>query len=380
MKFSIDLVVGARPNFMKAAPLSHMLNKYPGDIAVRLVHTGQHYDENMSQIFFEDLGMPEPDVYLEVGSGSHAKQTGDIMVAYEELLREDLPDLVLVVGDVNSTVAAALVAKKLGTQLGHIEAGLRSLDRRMPEEINRIATDSISDHLFTTSRGANENLRQEGHAVEEIHFVGNLMIDSLNSFIDRADCSALLREREVQAGRYGLITLHRPSNVDDKAIFTGILQAFKQIQEELPLIFPAHPRTRNRLEEFGLLADVENHPNFHLLEPVGYLEFIALQRDAQIIFTDSGGIQEESTVLGVPCLTIRENTERPVTITEGTNRLIGSDPRAIVEAVEETLSGDLTEGKIPEKWDGKTAERILSVLWEINPHRNTLSSRPGGIP
>lgn len=370
MKFTIDLVVGARPNFMKAAPLYHMLNKYPRDFDVRMVHTGQHYDDNMSKVFFEDLGLPEPDVYLEVGSGTHARQTGAIMTSYEDLLRENLPDLVLVAGDVNSTVAGALVAKKMQTQLGHIEAGLRSRDRRMPEEINRIVTDSISDHLFTTSRGANENLRQEGHRDEQIHFVGNLMIDSLNSFIDRADCTSILRTLGVQPERYGLITLHRPSNVDVKETFTGILQAFKQIQDDLPLVFPAHPRTRSRLEEFGLLGDIEDYPNIHLLDPVGYLEFIALQRDARLIFTDSGGIQEESTVLGIPCLTIRENTERPVTLTEGTNRLVDSSPPAIIEAVGEILDGKVSEGKIPEKWDGRTAERILSVLWEINPHRN----------
>lgn len=358
-------VVGARPQFVKAAAVHRALQRHAGQVVHFLLHTGQHYDDNMSKVFFEDLGLPEPDVYLEVGSGTHARQTGAIMTSYEDLLGEYLPDLVLVAGDVNSTVAGALVAKKMQTQLGHIEAGLRSRDRRMPEEINRIVTDSISDHLFTTSRGANENLRQEGHPDEQIHFVGNLMIDSLNSFIDRADCASILHTLGVQAERYGLITLHRPSNVDVKETFTGILQAFKQIQDDLPLVFPAHPRTRSRLEEFGLLGDIEDYPNIHLLDPVGYLEFIALQRDARLIFTDSGGIQEESTVLGIPCLTIRENTERPVTITEGTNRLVDSSPAAIIEAVGEILDGKVSEGKIPEKWDGRTAERILSVLWTL---------------
>lgn len=365
MTSAIDLVVGARPNFMKAAPLYHVLKKHPDQFAVRLVHTGQHYDENMSRIFFDELGLPEPDVYLEVGSGTHAEQTGNVMIAYEHLLQSEPAELVLVVGDVNSTAAGAMVAKKLQLQLGHIEAGLRSNDRRMPEEINRIVTDSISDYLFTTSRGANRNLRAEGHTEDQIHFVGNLMIDSLNSFIDQADCSHLLQELELEPGSYGLITLHRPSNVDDQETFTGILRAFEQIQRELPLVFPAHPRTRSRLEEFGFLGEFTALPNVHLLNPVGYLDFIALQREARLIFTDSGGIQEESTVLGVPCLTIRENTERPVTMTQGTNQLVGADPETLIQAVRSILDGKPVEGRIPEKWDGHTAPRILAVLREM---------------
>lgn len=361
----IDLIVGARPNFMKAAPIYHELQRYPDEFTVRLVHTGQHYDEKMSDIFFRQLKLPEPDVYLGVGSGTHAEQTGAIMVEYEKLLLDSPADLVLVVGDVNSTLACALVAKKLHLKVGHIEAGLRSFDRRMPEEINRLVTDSISDYLFTTSQDANEHLSREGHAAETIFFVGNLMIDSLNTYLDQAGCDALLSSLGVQAGEYGLITLHRPSNVDNLESFAKILEAFQEIVHYMPLIFPAHPRTIERISQLDLNGDLESLPGFHIIDPVGYLEFIALEKSAKVILTDSGGIQEESTVLGVPCLTLRENTERPVTITKGTNRLVDPEPHAIVNAITPIINGRTASGSIPEKWDGHAAERIRKVLLSL---------------
>lgn len=362
----IDLIVGARPNFMKAAPLYHALQNTSEAFDIRLVHTGQHYDATMSDIFFNQLGLPEPDVYLGVGSGTHAEQSAAIMVEYEKLLRDSPADLVLVVGDVNSTMACALVAKKLHTKVGHIEAGLRSFDREMPEEINRIVTDSISDFLFITSRDANDHLINEGHSEGQIFFVGNLMIDSLNNFIDQADCSGLLASLGAEAGEYGLITLHRPSNVDDPETFTGILEAFHDILRYLPLIFPAHPRTQKQIAQLDTDGYFRSIRDFHLIDPVGYLEFIALEKKAKVILTDSGGIQEESTVLGVPCLTLRRNTERPVTITEGTNRLVKPEPHSIVNAITPIINGKTVKGGIPEKWDGHTAVRIVDVLKQIS--------------
>jgi len=358
----IDLIVGARPNFMKAAPLYHAMQGYPGEFEVRLIHTGQHYDEKMSDIFFHQLKLPKPDVYLGVGSGTHAVQTGAVMVEYEKLLLKEPADLVLVVGDVNSTLACALVAKKLHLKVGHIEAGLRSFDRQMPEEINRLVTDSIADYLFTTSRDADEHLKREGHSENAIFFVGNLMIDSLNTYLDRADCSELLDSLGVRKGEYGLVTLHRPSNVDNPETFAGILEAFQEIAEYMPLIFPTHPRTRERIARLDTNGELNSLPGFHLIDPVGYLEFIALEQSAKVILTDSGGIQEESTVLGVPCLTLRENTERPVTITEGTNRLVHPEPHAIVNVITPIINGRMPSGSIPEKWDGQAAERIVDIL------------------
>jgi len=363
----IDLIVGARPNFMKAAPLYHELCKYPEDFQVRLVHTGQHYDKKMSQIFFEQLRLPKPAVYLGVGSGSHGEQTAKVMIEYEKLLMEQTPaELVLVVGDVNSTMACALVTKKLHLRLGHIEAGLRSRDMSMPEEINRLVTDSISDLLFTTSRDADENLISEGHPEERIHFVGNLMIDSLQQYLDQADCSQLLQNLGVSSGRYGLITLHRPSNVDDEKMLLEILNAFERIQQDLPLIFPVHPRTEDRINRLRSSGAIPSLGKLYLIPPVGYLEFIALEREAKLILTDSGGIQEESTVLGIPCLTLRENTERPVTIWEGTNQLVELSTEAIVKAVSGIMNGEVTPGGIPDKWDGKSAQRIADILRRIN--------------
>lgn len=362
----IDLVVGARPNFMKAAPLYHELKKYPESFSVRLVHTGQHYDKKMSRIFFDQLGLPKPDVYLGVGSGSHAEQTGKVMVEYEQLLLEDPADLVLVFGDVNSTMACSIVARKLHIKLGHVEAGLRSFDMRMPEEINRMVTDSIADYLFTPSPDGDENLIKEGHSPASIFFVGNIMIDSLNNFLDQADCSEILNRLGLESGHFGLITLHRPSNVDHEETFLEILNAFQQIQQKLPLIFPVHPRTRQRIASLEKSGKLQPMKNLHLLEPIGYLEFIALERDARVILTDSGGIQEESTILGVPCLTLRENTERPITVSQGTNQLVDPVTTDILEAINPILNGRKISGKIPDKWDGQTADRIVKVLLEIN--------------
>jgi len=361
----IDLVVGARPNFMKAAPLYHELKKHPDDFSVRLVHTGQHYDKKMSKIFFEELHLPKPDIYLGVGSGTHAEQTAKVMIEYEKLLLDDPVDVVLVFGDVNSTLACSLVAKKLHIKLGHVEAGLRSFDMRMPEEINRLVTDSIADYLFTPSSDGDKHLSKEGHADDSIFFVGNIMIDSLQTFLPKADCSALLRRLEIEPGHYGLITLHRPSNVDNEETFLQILQAFETIQQKLPLIFPVHPRTKQRIASLGEKGNIQPMENLHLIEPVGYLEFIALQRESRLILTDSGGIQEESTVLGIPCLTLRENTERPITISEGTNQLVDPTKEAILSAATPLLDGEKIKGQTPEKWDGKTAERIVKVLLEI---------------
>jgi len=362
---TLDLIVGARPNFMKAAPLYEEIKKHSDTLNVRLVHTGQHYDEKMSTIFFEQLGLPKPDIYLGVGSGSHANQTGTIMVEYEKLLMDKPVDLVLVVGDVNSTMACAVVAKKLHIPVGHIEAGLRSFDMRMPEEINRLVTDSITDYLFTTSADADDHLKKEGHSEDKIQFVGNLMIDSLNNYIDEADCSEILNELGVDRDEYALITLHRPSNVDDEESLIEILDAFDVIQKDLPLIFPAHPRTKQRIQALKDAGKYSGLDSLHLIEPVGYLEFIALERDAKVILTDSGGIQEESTVLGIPCLTLRENTERPVTVTVGTNRLVDPKKDDILRAIKPILEGAPVSGKIPEKWDGKAAERIVDVLLKI---------------
>jgi len=354
-------VVGARPNLMKIAPLVEEMRRYP-DIRQRLLHTGQHYDEAMSQVFFDELGIPRPDIYLGVGSGSHAEQTARVMVGFEQVLLEERPDVVVVVGDVNSTLACALVTAKMGVPLAHVEAGLRSFDRRMPEEINRIVTDALADFLFTTSREADENLRREGIPAEKVFFVGNVMIDTLLKHRERARTLGTPARFGLQAGRYALLTLHRPSNVDDPAVFSGILDALVEIQRELPLLFPIHPRTAGRLRDFGLEKRLAAAPNLRLVEPLGYLEFLDLMIHARVVLTDSGGIQEETTILGIPCLTLRENTERPVTITEGTNTLVGSDPVRIVDGVRRILAGESKAGRIPELWDGRAAGRIVALL------------------
>jgi UDP-N-acetylglucosamine 2-epimerase (non-hydrolysing) len=347
---------------MKIAPILEELKKHPDQFEPYLVHTGQHYDEKMSKVFFEELGLPEPDRYLGVGSGSHAAQTAKVMIAFEDVLTEEKPDLVLVVGDVNSTVACSLDAVKLHIPVGHVEAGLRSRDRTMPEEINRLVTDAISDLLFTTCRDADENLLQEGIPREKIFFAGNVMIDSLRKFEHLAESVPILSTLGLESKGYGLVTLHRPSNVDQLEHFEGIIRAFGEIQTRLPLIFPIHPRTEKMIAELGLQSQVAAMKNLRFVAPVGYLDFLKLQKSARLVLTDSGGIQEETTVLGVPCLTLRENTERPITVEVGTNQLVGVDRERIVRAAMDILDGNEKPGRIPEGWDGKAAERIVEAL------------------
>lgn len=351
-------VVGARPNFMKAAPVMAALAAY-GQVEQLLVHTGQHYDENMSQIFFEELGLPEPDVNLEVGSASHAVQTAEVMQRFEPVVLAEQPDWVLVYGDVNSTVATALVATKLHVPVAHVEAGLRSFDRRMPEEINRLLTDQMADLLFTPSVDGNENLAREGIAGQKIKLVGNVMIDTLLRLLPQAEGRWPALQQKWGLDDYGLVTLHRPSNVDDRQMLPQILETLHGIGAQLPLIFPVHPRTRKRIQDWGLPVD---GARLSLVEPVGYLDFIALQQQARLIITDSGGIQEESTYLGVPCLTVRENTERPITITVGTNQLVGQDMALLQEKVDEIFRGKAKQGNNPPLWDGRAGERIAEII------------------
>ncbi|RKY57710.1 MAG: UDP-N-acetylglucosamine 2-epimerase (non-hydrolyzing) [Candidatus Neomarinimicrobiota bacterium] len=361
----IDLIVGARPNYMKAAPVYRELMKYPTEFQCRLVHTGQHYDEKMSDIFFRELELPKPHIYLGVGSGRHGEQTGKIMIEYEKAILDNKPDLVLVAGDVNSTVACSLVAVKMHIKVGHIEGGLRSRDWNMPEEINRIVTDNISDYLFTTSRDADENLKAEGIAPEKIFFVGNTMIDSLQYYMPRVDRRKIHDELNVKPGEYILITLHRPSNVDRDEIFKDLFDTLETIQKRITIVFPMHPRTRKMLAEFGMGHYLEL-PNLKITEPLGYHDFMKLQKHAALVLTDSGGLQEETTVLGVPCLTLRKNTERPITIWEGTNELVGPNPEKILSRTTAILNGDVKKGKIPEYWDGHAAERLVAVLRNIS--------------
>lgn len=345
-------VVGARPNFMKAAPVIRALAKWP-EARQTLVHTGQHYDKNLSDVFFPQLNMPEPDVNLEVGSGSHAWQTAEVMTRFEPVVLERKPDIVLVYGDVNSTVAAALVCSKLLIRVAHVEAGLRSFDRTMPEEINRIVTDRLADMLFTPSEDGDINLAREGVPAKKIYRVGNVMIDTLVQLLPLAVQSP----KNGLPERYALVTLHRPSNVDDRTSLRSILQALVEVNEQLEVVFPVHPRTRQRIEQFGI-----NIEKLHLLEPLPYIEFLALQRRAAVVITDSGGIQEETTYLGVPCLTLRSNTERPVTVTLGTNVLIGADLGRLSLELSKILEGKGKKGTLPPLWDGHAAERIAEVL------------------
>jgi UDP-N-acetylglucosamine 2-epimerase (non-hydrolysing) len=345
-------VVGARPNFMKAAPVMRALKKWP-EARQTLVHTGQHYDKNLSDVFFSQLNMPEPDVNLQVGSGSHARQTAEVMTRFEPVVLERKPDVVLVYGDVNSTVAAALVCSKLLIRVAHVEAGLRSFDRTMPEEINRIVTDRLADMLFTPSEDGDINLEREGIPAEKIYRVGNVMIDSLVQFLP----VAMQRSKNGLPDRYALVTLHRPSNVDDSASLQSIFKALLEVNEQLEVVFPVHPRTRQRIEQFGI-----NIEKLHLLEPLPYIEFLALQRRAAVVITDSGGIQEETTYLGVPCLTLRSNTERLVTVTLGTNVLIGQDLGRLSSELSKILEGKGKKGTLPPLWDGHAAERIAEAL------------------
>jgi len=354
-------VCGARPNFMKIAPLMRAYGDHDA-LEPILVHTGQHYDEKMSRLFFEELQIPRPDLNLEVGSGSHAQQTAEIMKRFEPLVVEQTPDMVLVVGDVNSTIACALVAAKLGVAVAHVEAGLRSFDPSMPEEINRVLTDRISDLLFVSEPSGLENLKREGVDPGKVHFVGNVMIDTLRFNRSKADQSNILDELGLSAGQYVVATLHRPSNVDDPVVFSRILDALEQVQADLPVVFPMHPRTRSNIDKMGFAARVGAMGQLRILEPLGYLEFLKLLSEAAAVLTDSGGIQEETTILQTPCLTVRENTERPVTIEQGTNQLVGTDPERIITAFRNVRSRPPAEGPTPEKWDGQAAGRIAEVL------------------
>ncbi len=358
-------IVGARPNFMKIAPIVDVM-KHQSDLQSILVHTGQHYDAKMSKVFFDDLEIPRPDINLEVGSGSHAEQTAGIMLAFEKLCLKENPDVVLLVGDVNSTLACSVVASKLCIPVAHVEAGLRSGDRSMPEEINRLVTDSLSDYLFTTCREADANLKKEGIPEERIFFVGNVMIDTLLKHVKKAGQSNIHKRLNlIKNGRpipYAAMTLHRPSNVDDKKILGGILDTVEEIQNRLPIVFPIHPRTYKQIQAFGFESRVKCMNGLILTEPLGYLDFLALVSRSKMTLTDSGGLQEETTVLDVPCITIRENTERPITIREGTNTLVGTDKEKILAAVDEIILTGGKAGIVPELWDGKAAERIVEQL------------------
>jgi UDP-N-acetylglucosamine 2-epimerase (non-hydrolysing) len=363
-------VVGARPNFMKMAPIIEAMNRRPGRLEHLLVHTGQHYDERMSQSFFVDLGMPKPDIDLEVGSGSHAEQTARIMVEFETVCQRVRPDLVIVVGDVNSTMACAITAKKLGIRVAHVEAGLRSRDMSMPEEINRLCTDVLCDYLFTTDHFANENLRAEGIAAEKVFFVGNVMIDTLLKHKELARTLGLAARWGLQPRRYATLTLHRPSNVDDEGTLRRVMEALYEIGRQLPIVFPVHPRTRKMLERFGLTGLCSESPmpsGVWMTEPLGYLELLHLNMSASLVITDSGGLQEETTVLGVPCITLRPNTERPITCEVGTNFIVGNDRDAILWHARQVLAGTWRRGAVPEKWDGHAAERIVDILARLDP-------------
>jgi UDP-N-acetylglucosamine 2-epimerase (non-hydrolysing) len=360
------MIAGARPNFMKIAPISRALARHP-EVRPLLVHTGQHYDEKMSDLFFRQLGLPEPDINLEVGSASHAMQTAALMMRFEPVVMEHKPDAVLVVGDVNSTIACGLVAVKLGVPLIHVEAGLRSGDRRMPEEINRLLTDAISDLLFCTEQAGVDNLAREGVNSAKVHFVGNVMIDTLLQNQARFAESTILDELGLAPERFAVLTLHRPSNVDDAEVFGGLLDALDVVQAEQPVIFPVHPRTRARLHDFGFDARIAGMQQLRLIDPVGYFDFQRLVSTARVVLTDSGGIQEETTVLGVPCLTLRENTERPVTVSHGSNRVVGMQPADIIAAYREVMAGPARIQRIPPLWDGKAAERIVEVLLRVGP-------------
>lgn len=356
---SVHLIAAARPNFMKVAPLYHALKATDWCEPV-IVHTGQHYDPNMSDAFFRDLSLPEPHFHLGVGSGSHAEQTAGVMVAYEKILIDTNPDWIIVVGDVNSTVACTLAAKKLCLRVAHLEAGLRSRDRRMPEEINRIVTDSIADVLWTPSRDGDENLIAEGIPAERISFVGNIMLDSYELLRTRIEQANTRAEFGLDAGEFGVVTLHRPSNVDDRDTLAGLVKTLGAAAARVPLVFSLHPRTRKNLETFGLLDGLASMPGIHLTEPMNYVRFMGLVREARLVITDSGGIQEETTYLGIPCLTLRDTTERPVTVTQGTNTL--ATPATLAGLLERVVNGEWEKGSCPELWDGKTAHRVAEDL------------------
>jgi UDP-N-acetylglucosamine 2-epimerase (non-hydrolysing) len=358
----IHLIAGARPNFMKLAPMVRAMDARKDEIRYQIVHTGQHYDHSMSDVFFDELGIPKPDHHLGCGGGSHAEQTAKIMVAYEKLCLEEKPDVVVVVGDVNSTLACSIVAKKLHVTVAHVEAGLRSGDREMPEEINRLVTDAISDLFFVTEPSGEHHLLREGHAPEVVHHVGHVMVDNViyqaEKLAREGLTDGLSPAYKAAHPRYGVITLHRPSNVDDPVTFSRLATALREISSDLPLVFPVHPRTRQNLTKFG----IDLGPDITLLDSLPYMDFLNLWKDATMLLTDSGGLQEETTALGVPCITLRENTERPITIEEGTNILAGTDPAAILAAARTILAGTTKQGRRPTLWDGHAAERIVDIL------------------
>ncbi len=360
MKKKIILVAGARPNFMKIAPIWREFQKYSDEFECMIVHTGQHYDVNMSDSFFTDLELPKPDISLGVGSGTHAEQTANVMVAFEKICLDQSPDMVIVVGDVNSTIACTIASAKLNIPVAHIEAGLRSWDRTMPEEINRLLTDSVSELLFTPSQDADENLLKEGHPPEHIYRVGNIMIDSLISFQPKARATATCDSLGLIPGSYGLITLHRPSNVDEKDSLRMIMNTLVDVASSIDIVFPVHPRTRKNLDTYGLLEIAEKHPKIKLLDPVSYLNFMDLLMNAKFVLTDSGGVQEETTYMGIPCLTLRQNTERPITVSEGTNELVSLEN--LKTHIVEACDGNWKKGSVPELWDGITASRIIKII------------------
>lgn len=355
-------VVGARPNFMKVAPLYREFLKHKDEVKHLIVHTGQHYDEKMSKIFFDDLELPKPDIYLGVGSGTHSVQTAKIMVEFEKIIMDEKPDLIIVVGDVNSTLACAVVASKMLVPIVHVEAGLRSFDNTMPEEINRKVTDVLSDMLFITEKSGVENLKNEGINSNKVHLVGNVMIDSLVQYREKSKKSTLISELGLEPKQYILVTLHRPSNVDQKENLEKILSIFEGFNTNLPIVFPIHPRTQKNISALGLAERFKNLKNVKIIDPIGYLDFINLMDHASLILTDSGGIQEETTFLGVPCVTMRDNTERPITVEVGSNYLIGLNVKEVVKTGNEILSGKIKAHHIPDLWDGKAAERIVKIL------------------
>jgi UDP-N-acetylglucosamine 2-epimerase (non-hydrolysing) len=365
----VAIVVGARPNFIKIAPLMSELKKHEDLFKTLLIHTGQHYDFAMSEIFFRNLKIPEPDIFLNVGSASHAVQTSRIMTAFEKVILREKPDLIVVVGDVNSTLACSIVAAKLNIKIAHVEAGLRSFDRTMPEEINRIITDSLSDYLFVSEKSGVRNLKREGVPPKKVYFVGNIMIDTLMSNKKQISKSGILNrlslktgDRNLKAGSYSILTLHRPSNVDSEESLSEVYDILEAISEKIKIIYPIHPRTRKMIKAHKFLKKFEKLGNLIMIEPLGYIDFIKLIKDSRFVLTDSGGIQEETTVLGIPCLTMRENTERPVTITNGTNYIFGRNKAKILNCVKNILKNKTKQFKIPELWDGKVANRIVKIL------------------
>jgi len=372
-------VVGARPNFMKVSPIWKAIAAR-GALEQRLVHTGQHHDARMSEVFFSDLGIPAPDAYLGVGSGTHAEQTARAMVGLEQVLLRDRPDLVSVVGDVNSTLAAALVAAKLPLPLAHVEAGLRSFDRGMPEEVNRVLTDQVADLLLAPSPDAVENLLHEGIARSRIFLVGNVMIDSLLRSLDQARALGMPERMGLRPGQYAVCTLHRPSNVDDGRTLSRLLDALAEVGQRLPVVFPVHPRTRQALERNGLWEAAREARGLLLAEPLGYLEFLGLTSQARLVLTDSGGLQEETTALGIPCLTLRESTERPITVTAGTNALVGTDPGRILDGVSRVLGGEARRASPPALWDGRAGERIAALYEDWLDHAERAAPGPEASP